>query len=209
MTEEQFICKNLLRKQAACIVHEFLREQLEEEDEPDVSEAMKLRDLYDCRVCAGHVMQVYVKGIMDGHRTAEGYLIFGMDEEISAEEAENIRMRMFHKELRNPKVSVKKNSKQNLNKAHIDQEEAQRLLKNIPRPILVDVRTARDYEEGHIKGAEHISFTEIMKNPYAVGGHRDDVILVYCEAGEQSRIAAGCLLEAGYEQVYYFAWKSN
>ena len=56
------------RKSAATLIHIFLREVLKEPDEASDGPSRRvLRDIYDCRVCANHVAQVYDKGIMDAY----------------------------------------------------------------------------------------------------------------------------------------------
>ena len=197
----------LLRKNAACLVREFLRDELKEPDEVEVRAAMKLRDLFDCRVCAGHVMQVYVKGIMEGREDANGEFFFGMEEPVSATELEEIQKKIFQKELRHPKERTGYEDSLDGGFRCISYEEAMRIHANQRHSILVDVRAEREYEAGHIKGAENLPLISLMKNPYAVSGHRDDIILVYCLEGCQSKIAAQCLAEAGYGRVFYFAWK--
>ena len=88
----------LLRKNAARIVHEFMRLELREPDLDDVSCATKLRDLYDHRVCAKHVMQVYAKGIMDGYYASDTLCLFGMNEPVNKEEMDEIISRVFKQE---------------------------------------------------------------------------------------------------------------
>lgn len=205
--EEQDVTGNNLlieRKTAARILHQFLRKELQEQDEIDVSEATKLQDLYECRVCVNHVMQVYVKGIMDGHTTKTGCFVFGMQETITEQEAERIIERLFHQERRKPKISLEKDSP---TVESITIEIARSMLQADKNTILIDVRTATQYEEIHMEKAKNIPLMEILKNPYGVSMRRDIPILLYCEEGYQSEIAAKCLLEAGFEKVYSFAWK--
>ena len=56
----------LNRQTAARIIHQFMVVELQVPDIVDISAAEKLRDLYTCRVCANHIAQVYVRGIMGG-----------------------------------------------------------------------------------------------------------------------------------------------
>jgi len=87
---------DITRKQAAIIVHEFLRKVLKEADETDVSRARKLKDLYDCRICVQHIEQVYCKGIMDAFINEEQSkltglpVMFGGNELLTDEEADEI-----------------------------------------------------------------------------------------------------------------------
>lgn len=89
----------LLRKNAARIIHEFMRLELREADLEDVSSANKLRDLYDCRVCTKHVMQVYAKGIMEGYYASDTLYLFGMNEFVSKTEMSEIMTRIFKQRL--------------------------------------------------------------------------------------------------------------
>lgn len=90
----------LQRKSAARILHEFMRIELKEADEEDISPAKKLRDLYDCRICAKHVMQVYTKGIMGGNYLTDTLYLFEMNKEITMQEAETYIARSLQPELR-------------------------------------------------------------------------------------------------------------
>lgn len=56
---------SLDKRTAARITHQFMKIELHIPDEPDISKAEVLKDLYTCRVCANHVAQIFVKGIMD------------------------------------------------------------------------------------------------------------------------------------------------
>lgn len=90
----------LLKKNAARIIHEFMRIELREADFEGVSAATKLRDLYDCRVCTKHVMQVYAKGIMNGYYATDTLYLFGMNEPVSETDMYEILSRIFNLNLR-------------------------------------------------------------------------------------------------------------
>lgn len=92
----------LLRKNAARIIHEFMRLELREPDLDDVSCAFKLRDLYDCRVCTKHVMQVYAKEIMGGYYASDTLYLFGMNEPVSMTEMAEIISRIFKQRKQYP-----------------------------------------------------------------------------------------------------------
>ncbi|WP_026504912.1 hypothetical protein [Butyrivibrio sp. NC3005] len=57
--------ENLLRKNAARLIHIYMRDKMHQKDERDISKALNLRDIYDCRVCMNHIAQVYTKGIIE------------------------------------------------------------------------------------------------------------------------------------------------
>ena len=57
--------QDIARKQQARILHMYLLKEKKIPDLKDISKAYELKDLFDCRVCANHVAQVYCRGIMD------------------------------------------------------------------------------------------------------------------------------------------------
>ena len=69
------------RKNVARILHQYLLRARGVADIGDISQAYKLKDLFDCRVCANHVAQVYLRGIMDAKNLMkEGeFLWFDLD----------------------------------------------------------------------------------------------------------------------------------
>lgn len=78
--------------------------------------------------------------------------------------------------------------------------------------ILLDVRTAEEFAEGHIEGAINIdqgqdSFMEKAKAALSV----DRTIAIYCRSGRRSASAAGRLAADGYKCVNLkggiIAWK--
>ena len=64
---------------------------------------------------------------------------------------------------------------------------------------LVDVRTATEYEAGHIPGAIHRDYRLFPFNPPV--DDRDAVLVLYCRTGSLSRTAEMMLEAMGYERV--------
>ena len=67
-TEEQDVLnqdKQLDRKNAARLLHMYMKCELGIKDVTDITPAYELRDLFDCRVCANHIAQVYLQGVMN------------------------------------------------------------------------------------------------------------------------------------------------
>lgn len=62
--DEVFKDQPAARKNVARICHMYLLKVLKAND-LDINGAKELKDLYDCRVCANHIAQVYMRGIMD------------------------------------------------------------------------------------------------------------------------------------------------
>ena len=67
---------------------------------------------------------------------------------------------------------------------------------------LIDVRTSREYEEGHLNGAINISVFNIEKEILNVVKNKDDLIIVYCSSGSRSKEAKKILENLGYTEVY-------
>lgn len=197
----------MTRKKIVGLIHDFLRTELQESDEMDSSPAYVLQDLFDCRVCAGHIIQIYVKGIMDEIVLPDGRLIFAGEKEVSKEELSDIITKTCFPEFRTPRRTEKKNYSSAGEPEEISLEQVKQLMKEEKRPLIVDVRTEREYAEGSLPGAVNVPLLDIMKNPYMFSENRNKSILLYCGEGYQSRAAAQCLLEAGYPKVAYFAWK--
>ncbi len=86
----------------------------------------------------------------------------------------------------------------------ISMEEAQMLMAGEESYILLDVRRADEFAEGHIPGAvnvpnESIGTAEIPELP-----QKDQLILVYCRSGNRSKQAARKLADLGYTNVAEF-----
>ena len=199
----------MTRKNIVGLIHDFLRTELQEPDEIDSASAYVLQDLFDCRVCAGHIIQVYIKGIMDGIVLPDGRMVFAGEKEVSKEELSDIMTKACFPEFRTPRRGEGVKETPDCELEEISPEQAKQLLKEEKNILLVDVRTAREYEQNRLPGAVNVPLLNIMKNPYVFSENRNKTILLYCGEGVQSRAAAQCLLEAGYPKVAYFAWKKE
>lgn len=62
--DQRFSDRSINRRTAARIIHQFMKTELKVPDSIDIRLAEELKDLYTCRVCANHIAQVYVRGIM-------------------------------------------------------------------------------------------------------------------------------------------------
>ena len=79
--DELFAGDPVSRKNVARILHMYLMKEKGVKDLPDINDAKVLRDLYDCRVCANHVAQMYLRGIMDARTMDKNgeYLWFDLE----------------------------------------------------------------------------------------------------------------------------------
>ncbi|MBQ8665602.1 MAG: rhodanese-like domain-containing protein, partial [Lachnospiraceae bacterium] len=86
----------------------------------------------------------------------------------------------------------------------ISQDEAKLMMQDDDGHVIVDVRRADEYAEGHIPGAILIPNEEIgTKEPEELPD-KNQIILVYCRSGRRSKEASQKLADMGYVNVYEF-----
>jgi thioredoxin len=77
-----------------------------------------------------------------------------------------------------------------------------RKLQADPVPILLDVRTAEEFDKGHIEGARNIDWYDSTFTDQISQLERDREVLVYCLSGRRSAAAAEKLRGLGFTGVY-------
>lgn len=75
--------------------------------------------------------------------------------------------------------------------------------------VLLDVRSAEEYEAGHLDGAIHLEYFRVLEEAEGVIPKKDQPIVVYCSAGKRSAQAVDALLRLGYTAVYNLGSMSN
>lgn len=74
-----------------------------------------------------------------------------------------------------------------------------------PRPLVLDVRTQREYASGHVPGAVNIPHTQLQLRLAEVRTAPGQDVVVYCEVGTRSQFALSLLRQAGVENVRHLA----
>ena len=87
---------------------------------------------------------------------------------------------------------------------NISAEEAKALMDSERDYVILDVRTAEEYESGHIPGAILIPDTEIAQQAEGILRDKNQLILVYCRSGRRSKLASEILVELGYTNIREF-----
>lgn len=87
---------------------------------------------------------------------------------------------------------------------HITQEEAKSIMDTDSDAIILDVRTQKEYDAGHIKNAILIPNNQISDDAEQKLPDKEQTILVYCRSGNRSREAAEALAELGYTDIREF-----
>ncbi len=76
--------------------------------------------------------------------------------------------------------------------------------------ILIDVRSPEEHQAGVIPGTDlNIDFREIQARHREIGAQLDEHIVVYCQSGRRSNIAAETLADLGYRHVYNVSGSMN
>ena len=108
--------------------------------------------------------------------------------------------------INSKQVSVDSKEVKNEKKAEykkITSDEAKNIMLT-EKPIVVDVRSLEEYNEGHIPNAISVPLETIENEAETKLKNKDDLILVYCRSGRRSREAALRLIEKGYTNVIDF-----
>jgi rhodanese-related sulfurtransferase len=97
------------------------------------------------------------------------------------------------------------------NVTEISADEARKQM-NAGEAVLIDVREASDWREGHADGARHLSRGEIELEIEEQIPDVKKPIICYCGGGSRSALVAESLQKMGYENVLsmaggFKAWK--
>ncbi len=66
-----------------------------------------------------------------------------------------------------------------------------------------DVRTAAEFDEGHIPGAVNIPYDSLAARLAELGPSGEHDVVVYCRSGRRSAIALTTLHEAGFSRLFH------
>ena len=90
-------------------------------------------------------------------------------------------------------------------KGVISQDALLEQLRNGENPIILDVRTPREYQQGHVPGAVNLPYQQIGRRLAELQEFKDREVVVYCEVGPRSRVAQSTLQQAGFTDVRHLA----
>ena len=79
--------------------------------------------------------------------------------------------------------------------------------------VLIDVRTKREYQNGHIPKAINIPHQQILKNSSLLDEYKDKHIVLYCHSGVRVQKVANHLVDSGHQLFHlkgdYRAWRAR
>ncbi len=67
---------------------------------------------------------------------------------------------------------------------------------------LIDVRTPREYQSSHIKGAKNIDFYAGSFKSQFIKLNKNKPVYIYCRTGSRSRHASNKLFDLGFKEIY-------
>ena len=67
--------------------------------------------------------------------------------------------------------------------------------------VWIDVRSAEEFNAGHLQGAVNIPHDKIIEGVKAIGSDKDAPINLYCRSGRRAETALTELKNAGYTNV--------
>ena len=96
----------------------------------------------------------------------------------------------------------------------ISNSELKALLADRADLLLIDVRTDREWEDGHIPGAAFLDFLENDFEERAFALPKDRPIALYCAAGGRSEDAMKKMEKAGFRELYnlrggFYGWEDG
>ncbi len=86
---------------------------------------------------------------------------------------------------------------------HITQDQLLARIKQRQAPVIIDVRSAAEYNSGHVPGAIHIPFwsgfttDELDKYP------QSELLVIYCAHGPRAGIAKMAFALSGFDNLRY------
>ena len=100
------------------------------------------------------------------------------------------------------------------NGSSIDSKEAYGLIKADANIAILDVRTAKEFADGHVAGAVNIDVNQTDFAQKIDELDRSKTYIVYCRLGRRSRKAVGIMAAKGFKNLYnvsdgFVGWNKN
>ncbi|MCQ2505684.1 MAG: hypothetical protein MJ113_00725 [Lachnospiraceae bacterium] len=165
---------------------------LGEEELKDVSAASILKDLYDCHHCVRYIAQMYCKGIIGA--SEKNAAVFDLNENVSALVFKEWQERLYNKKLRIVPKPVKFEGVKFMTRSELEGKSM------VNYETLVINLGEKDLLLNHAKNIKS-SLQEIKLNPYGVSDDRIRPVILVCDYGIKSQLAAGILSKSGYRDI--------
>jgi len=80
---------------------------------------------------------------------------------------------------------------------------AERMSSADAKLLVLDVRTASEFDDGHIPGALNIPYDSLAARISELGPSGERDVVVYCRSGRRSAIALATLRDAGFSRLFH------
>ena len=80
-------------------------------------------------------------------------------------------------------------------------KEVLELLESNGGPLILDVRTKKEFDSGHVPGAVNIPLRQVAGKLDELQKYSERGIIVYCESGGRSRRAIQALSDSGFKNL--------
>ena len=82
----------------------------------------------------------------------------------------------------------------------IDREKA-KILISAKKALVLDVRSLKEWQKGHLSNATHIELMNLEKEIGIISKYKKNTIMLYCQSGNRSEQALKILKTLGYTKV--------
>ena len=89
--------------------------------------------------------------------------------------------------------------------ATIDPSDLQSQIESGHPPVILDVRSKKEYDSGHVPGALSVPFWRVKTTARTLPITPDKPLVVYCQHGPRAYIAGSALRRLGFTQITYLA----
>jgi phage shock protein E len=73
--------------------------------------------------------------------------------------------------------------------------------KDAAMPVIIDVRTVQEWDNGHVEGAVLVPYDQIGERIGSVVKDKSKKIYLYCRTGHRTKIAKEALEKLGYKDI--------
>lgn len=81
--------------------------------------------------------------------------------------------------------------------------EAKQLMESNSTAKLIDVRELDEFKEGHIESAVSVPLSDFIIRTREELKDKNQALLVYCQSGKRSALAASILETMGYQNIHH------
>jgi len=111
-------------------------------------------------------------------------------------------------------VTIITASAQSGTKTEVNSTDVSELLKKNKNLVILDVRTAEEFNEGHIKGAINIDVRQLDFAAKVEKLNKNAKYLVHCRTNHRSTMAVNQMMQSGFKTIYqmmdgFAGWSAN